>query len=77
MLFNGFRYDLTKYGRQNQTDVSYTANSTEDLIEMITGFGYELNTHVGHTDIDILVFGKTTNLDDTEVIVIDDFGEAK
>lgn len=77
MLYNGFGYTLTKYGRQNQTDVTYSADSIEDLIEMITGFGFEQNTHVGHTDEYILVFHKVVNIDDTDVIVIDDFGEAK
>lgn len=77
MLFNGFGYTLTKYGRQDQTDVTYSADSTEDLIEMIKGFGFEQNTHVSHTDKDILVFHKVLDFDNTDVIVIDDLGEAK
>lgn len=77
MLYNGFAYTLTKYGRQNRTDVTYSADSTEDLIEMIKGFGFEQNTHVSHTDGDILVFHKVLNFEDTDVIVIDDLGEAK
>ena len=77
MLYNGFSYTLTKYGRQNQTDVTYSADSTEDLIEMIKGFGFEQNTRISHTDEDILVFHKVVNIDDMDVIVIDDFGEAK
>ena len=77
MLYNGFGYTLTKYGRQNQTDVTYSADSTKDLIEMIKGFGFEQNTHVSHTDKDILVFHKVLNCDDMDVIVIDDLGEAK
>ena len=77
MLYNGFGYTLTKYGRQNRTEVTYSADSTEDLIEMIKGFGFEQNTHISHTDRLILVFHKVINFDDMDVIVIDDFGEAK
>lgn len=77
MLYNGFGYTLTKYGRQNQTDVTYSADSTENLIETIKGFGFEQNTHVSHTDRPILVFNKVLNFDDMDIIVIDDFGEAK
>lgn len=77
MLFNGLAYTLTKYGRQNQTDVTYSADSTEDLIEMIKGFGFEQNTHVSHTDRPILVFHKVLNFDNMDVIIIDDLGEAK
>ena len=77
MLYNGFAYTLTKYGRKNQTEVTYSADSTEDLIEMIKGFGFEQNTHIGHTDVPILVFHKVVNFEDTDVIVIDDLGEAK
>lgn len=77
MLYNGLAYTLTKYGRKNQTEVTYSADSTEDLIEMIKGFGFEQNTHVGHTDEDTLVFHKVLNFDNMDVIVIDDLGEAK
>lgn len=77
MLYNGFGYTLTKYGRQNQTDVTYSADSIEDLIKMIEGFGFEQNTHVGHTDEYILVFHKVLDFDNTDIIVIDDLGEAK
>ena len=44
---------------------------------MMKDFGFELNTHVGHTDVPILVFGKVENFDETSVVIIDDFGEAK
>jgi len=77
MLYNGFTYTLTKYGRQNRTEVTYSADSKEDLIEMIEGFSFEHNTHVSHVDDPILVFHKVLNCDDMDVIVIDDFGEAK
>lgn len=75
--FNGFTYNLTKYGRTPEKNVTYMAEDEESLINMMKDFGFELNTHVGHTDVPILVFGKVENFDETSVVIIDDFGEAK